>query len=122
MEMFGSDVNKLNVNQKLLDIAGRTTNVEVLSTIYGRELKMEKCVFKNWKKKWKKKIKEDPKLLSDCYGNYICQPSRIYSQLCEEKINTELMDNACKEISPKILKPSMVFLWKCLWERMVKGS
>ncbi|NWI55146.1 PMS2 endonuclease, partial [Calyptomena viridis] len=28
MEMFGRDVNKLNVNQKLLDIAGRTQNVE----------------------------------------------------------------------------------------------
>ncbi|NXY89514.1 PMS2 endonuclease, partial [Alcedo cyanopectus] len=28
MEMFASDVNKLNVNQKLLDIAGRTTNVK----------------------------------------------------------------------------------------------
>ncbi|NXX19836.1 PMS2 endonuclease, partial [Podargus strigoides] len=27
-EMFGSDVNKLNVNQKLLDIAGRTQNVK----------------------------------------------------------------------------------------------
>ncbi|NXW28967.1 PMS2 endonuclease, partial [Phaetusa simplex] len=28
MEMFGSDVNKLNVNQKLLDIAGRIQNVK----------------------------------------------------------------------------------------------
>ncbi|NXW13065.1 PMS2 endonuclease, partial [Circaetus pectoralis] len=28
MEMFGSDVNKLNVNHKLLDIAGRTQNVK----------------------------------------------------------------------------------------------
>lgn len=56
MEMFGSDVNKLNVNQKLLDITGRTANVEVLSMIYGKELKMEKCVFKNSKKKLKKKI------------------------------------------------------------------
>ncbi|NXL58891.1 PMS2 endonuclease, partial [Chordeiles acutipennis] len=28
MEMFSSDVNKLNVNQKLLDIAGRTQNVK----------------------------------------------------------------------------------------------
>lgn len=51
MEMFGSDVNKLSVNQRLLDIAGRTRNVKVLSMIYGRELKMEKCVFKNPKKK-----------------------------------------------------------------------
>lgn len=53
MEMFGSDVNKLNVNQKLLDIAGRTQNVQVLSMIYGRELKMGKCVFKNPKRKKK---------------------------------------------------------------------
>lgn len=30
MEMFGSDVNKLNVNQNLLDIAGRTQNVKIL--------------------------------------------------------------------------------------------
>lgn len=51
MEMFGSDVNKLNVNHKLLDIAGRTQNVEVLSMVHGRELKMEKRVFKNPKKK-----------------------------------------------------------------------
>lgn len=51
MEMFGSDVNKLNVNQKLLEIAGRTQDVEVLSMIYDRELKMEKRVFKNPKKK-----------------------------------------------------------------------
>ncbi|NXD69480.1 PMS2 endonuclease, partial [Eolophus roseicapillus] len=28
MKMFGSDVNKLNVNQKLLDVAGRTQNVK----------------------------------------------------------------------------------------------
>lgn len=54
MEMFGSDVNKLSVNQKLLDIAGRTQNVKVLCMIYNRELKMEKCVFKTPKKKCKK--------------------------------------------------------------------
>lgn len=34
MEMFGSDVNKLNVNHKLLDIAGRTQNVKVLFDIW----------------------------------------------------------------------------------------
>jgi len=49
--MFGSDVNKLNINQKLLDIAGRTQYVKVFCVIYGRDLKMEKCVFKNPKKK-----------------------------------------------------------------------
>lgn len=103
MEMFGSDVNKLNVNQKLLDIAGRTQNVEVLSMIYGRELKMGKCVFKNpkRKKKIKPKIKKNTNLLSDCYGNDTCQHSRIYSQLCEHKIHTELIDNACKRFLPR---------------------
>lgn len=54
MKMFGSDVNKLNVNQKLLDVAGRTQNVKILCVIYGRDLKMEKCAFKNPKKKGKK--------------------------------------------------------------------
>lgn len=39
MEMFGSDLNKLNVNQKLLDITGGTQYVKVLCIIYGRELK-----------------------------------------------------------------------------------
>lgn len=55
-------------------------------------------------KKNRTKIKKVPKLLSDCYGNDTCQHSRIYSQLCEEKTNTELIDNTCKRISPKILK------------------
>lgn len=39
MEMFGSDLNKLNVNQKLLDITGGIQYVKVLCIIYGRELK-----------------------------------------------------------------------------------
>lgn len=40
--MFGSDVNKLNVNQNLLDIVGRTQNVKIWCIIHSRALK--KCV------------------------------------------------------------------------------
>lgn len=50
LEMFGSDVNKLNVNQNLLDIAGRTKDVKILCITHRRELK--KC-FKYLEKKWR---------------------------------------------------------------------
>uniref|UniRef100_A0A669QM98 Mismatch repair endonuclease PMS2 n=1 Tax=Phasianus colchicus TaxID=9054 RepID=A0A669QM98_PHACC len=57
LEMFGSDVNKLNVNQSLLDIAGRTQNVKVLCITHSRELK--KC-FKYLEKKWGKCLTDSP--------------------------------------------------------------
>lgn len=49
--MFGSDVNKLNVNQNLLDIVGRTQNVKIWCIIHNRALK--KCVI-SLEEKWGK--------------------------------------------------------------------
>lgn len=53
-EMFGSDVNKLNVNQKLLDVAGRTQHVKAVCVIYGKELKMENGFVKTRRRNEKK--------------------------------------------------------------------